>query len=385
MLVSGMSPQVLTETVWALGTPGDFVPTEIRVLTTLKGRQKLMDSLLSDTHPVLMRLCEEWNLAPITFGPEQIEVLQAKDGTLMEDLLTPADNEAAADHICRWIQTAARDEHAALHVSIAGGRKTMGYFAGYALSLFGRMQDRLSHVLVSEPYEILHGPEGFFYPTRESRQVFNAARTLGADARDARVHLAQIPFVRIGLGMHNDILTHGDSFSEAVAKAEKHLATPALTLDFASRSITCGTAAPIRLAPQAFAFYAWLAIRRQTLKDDAGITWSTAPKHPPFDDYLVIYGQSRNEGSLKEASPEFKQEVSFIRTSGFDKQRWEQLISGLRKSLLMALGSSAAQPYLVGQLGGQEGKRHKRGLPLLAPEQIQVKNRPNNTEHFLER
>ena len=29
----------------------------------------------------------------------------------------------------------------------------MGFYLGYALSLYGRTQDRLSHVLVSSPYE----------------------------------------------------------------------------------------------------------------------------------------------------------------------------------------------------------------------------------------
>ncbi|MBF4102237.1 hypothetical protein INT80_01850 [Gallibacterium anatis] len=42
-----------------------------------------------------------------------------------------------------------------MHVSIAGGRKTMGFFAGYALSLYGRAQDSLSHVLVSAEYEAI--------------------------------------------------------------------------------------------------------------------------------------------------------------------------------------------------------------------------------------
>jgi CRISPR-associated protein (TIGR02584 family) len=39
------------------------------------------------------------------------------------------------------------DPQASLHVSIAGERKTMGFYVGYALSLFGRTQGRLSHVL----------------------------------------------------------------------------------------------------------------------------------------------------------------------------------------------------------------------------------------------
>jgi CRISPR-associated protein (TIGR02584 family) len=53
------------------------------------------------------------------------------------------------------------DPDCAIHASIAGGRKTMGFYLGYALSLFGRPQDRLSHVLVSSPFE---SNQNFFYP-----------------------------------------------------------------------------------------------------------------------------------------------------------------------------------------------------------------------------
>lgn len=38
----------------------------------------------------------------------------------------------------------------------------MGFALGYAMSLFGRPQDCLSHVLVSDPYERV--PD-FYYPT----------------------------------------------------------------------------------------------------------------------------------------------------------------------------------------------------------------------------
>ena len=383
MLVTGMTPQVLTETLWALATHQvpKFVPTEIRVLTTSQGRNTLIESLLTEAHPIFARLCEEWQLGPILFGPDQIEVLQTREGSLMQDLLTPADNEAAADHICRWVQNAAQEKDAALHVSIAGGRKTMGYFVGYALSLFGRLQDRLSHVLVSEPYERLNGPEGFFYPSREPRQVFNMSKTLSADAQQARVYLAHIPFVRIGLGMHEDILAHGHSFSAVVASAERHLAPPSITLDFSSCSITCSDNPPIRLEPLHFAFYAWLAIRRKTLGEDAGVSWSETPD-PMFNDYLFIYGQSRGEISWRDASDAFKSEHRTITQDGFCKQRWEQSISKLRTTLEKKLGKTAAQAYLIGELGNKQGRRQQRGLKI-APEHIQFINRPETSRETL--
>ena len=65
--------------------------------------------------------------------------------------------------ITNLIRAFTADPESALHVSIAGGRKTMGFFLGYALSLYGRAQDKLSHVLVSPPFESS--------PARASRRV----------------------------------------------------------------------------------------------------------------------------------------------------------------------------------------------------------------------
>ena len=44
----------------------------------------------------------------------------------------------------------------------------MGFYLGYALSLYSRAQDRLSHVLVNSPFE---SHSEFFYPTPESRVI----------------------------------------------------------------------------------------------------------------------------------------------------------------------------------------------------------------------
>ena len=44
--VTGMSPAVVTETLYALVTEKNFIPTEIQVITTEQGKNKLLDALL---------------------------------------------------------------------------------------------------------------------------------------------------------------------------------------------------------------------------------------------------------------------------------------------------------------------------------------------------
>jgi len=160
LAVTGLSPQIVTETLYALACRSEtpWVPHEVHLITTATGRREAELNLLADQKPRgepgwFHRLRDDYSLPPICFDTDCIHVLGDAAGTALDDIRTPADNERAADFITEIVRQLTGDEHSELHVSIAGGRKTMGYYLGYALSLFGRAQDRLSHVLVSEPFE----------------------------------------------------------------------------------------------------------------------------------------------------------------------------------------------------------------------------------------
>ncbi|MBP8198387.1 MAG: TIGR02584 family CRISPR-associated protein, partial [Chromatiaceae bacterium] len=155
LAVTGLTPQVVTETLYALAVQRQpaFIPTEIHLLTTAEGAEAARLGLLSADPGWFHRLCRDYALPAMTFDASHIQVLRDVDGAPLEDIRTPADNQRAADTITETLRTLTADPDAALHVSIAGGRKTMGYYLGYALSLFARPQDRLSHVLVSAPFE----------------------------------------------------------------------------------------------------------------------------------------------------------------------------------------------------------------------------------------
>ena len=53
-------------------------------------------------------------------------------------LSRPAADAFIADAITALVRALTADPGSAVHASIAGGRKTMGFYLGYALSLFGR-------------------------------------------------------------------------------------------------------------------------------------------------------------------------------------------------------------------------------------------------------
>ncbi|HCB15354.1 MAG TPA: TIGR02584 family CRISPR-associated protein, partial [Gammaproteobacteria bacterium] len=260
LCVAGLSPQIVTETLYALTVTGEprFIPTEIHLLTTAEGAERARLTLLSEEPGWFQRLRREHGLPDIRFTLDHIHILRDGEGRLLRDIRSVADNEAIANTITAKVRALTADPDSAIHASIAGGRKTMGFYLGYALSLFGRPQDRLSHVLVSSPFE---SNPNFFYPAPVERVIFATGpdqRPL--DASDAEVTLADIPFVRLRDGLQESLLRAGASFGDAVRQAQHNLAPPRLTLDVATCRVRCGETV-LRLTPISFAWLAWFARR----------------------------------------------------------------------------------------------------------------------------
>ncbi len=264
LAATGLSPQVVTETIYALAVAGEprFTPTEIHLLTTKEGKRNAELSLLAGD-AWLGRLCDEYDLPPVAFSPDNIHVIGGSDP--LTDIRTEEDNDVAADHIAEQVRKLTSDRDSALHVSIAGGRKTMGFYTGYALSLYGRAQDRLSHVLVSAPYESL---PNFFYPSR-SRRVIHDRDKRPHDANRAKVTLATIPFVRLREGLPEGLLNGQESFVNTVKAAQLAVGPPELVIDLTGKRIRAGGRV-VQLPPTQLAFLAWLGRRR--IHDEEGVT-----------------------------------------------------------------------------------------------------------------
>ncbi len=254
--VTGMSPQIITETVYALHKQHDWLPDEIFVLTTQSGKQKLVGSLLGE-NGFFRRLQQDYDLPEMAFDDSHIRVIQDSDGHELPDIRTPEQNNLAADMIVRFIHDLCTDENTELHVSIAGGRKSMGFYIGYALSLFGRRQDKLSHVLVEEAFE---NNREFFYPPKDTA-LLNTEQGM-KDASQAEVMLAEIPFVRMREGMPKLKLGDGWDFSQAVAMTQAGLYRSHLKIMPQEGFIVCGEGKPFALPPQHFAVYWTMALLR---------------------------------------------------------------------------------------------------------------------------
>jgi len=164
LCVTGKTPQIITETLYVLTQQRRERIDEIRVITTLKGRDAVLSHLLDSEKGRFVRFCRDYGIDPATiaFKESSISLLRAADGRMLDDIRTVDDNEDAANQICQIVRELTEDDGSALHASVAGGRKTMGVYLTAAMQLFARPQDQLSHVLVSEDFET--HPEFYYIP-----------------------------------------------------------------------------------------------------------------------------------------------------------------------------------------------------------------------------
>jgi len=351
LAVTGLSPQVITETLYALSvkqTPV-FIPTEVHLITTAEGAERARLALLSADPGWFARLCRDYSLPHITFDENCIHVLRDGQDEPLADIRTEDDNQRAADFITETVRSLTSDRRCALHVSIAGGRKTMGYYLGYALSLYGREQDRLSHVLVSEPFE---SSWEFFYPTPHSRVITTRDNKL-ADTAHASVTLADIPFVSLRHGLPEALLAGEASFNGTVEAARAAVGPAELVLDFSTRRIRAGVRA-FRLPRAELALLALFAHR--TIAGDEPI--AAPPKGVPDRQWAALY-----LAELHEISDELDDLDSTERAlrNGMDGDYFSMHLSKLRKTLRRELGP-AAGPYLIDD-GGTRPRRYRLALP----------------------
>jgi CRISPR-associated protein (TIGR02584 family) len=164
--VTGQSPAVLTETVWALAHEKPaIIPHRVVVITTTDGRDTLVSQLLSPAENCvwdqLRRRLEELGhdlTGRLHFGPtsQDIRVFTIFDPKLkrnrdLADITSEEENAAAADIIMEVVRGLAMDDGVRLVASIAGGRKTMSALLFSVMSLLGKFLPRYTHVQCLKP------------------------------------------------------------------------------------------------------------------------------------------------------------------------------------------------------------------------------------------
>ena len=202
ILIAGMgtSPAVLTNVVWALAHgEKPVVPDEIVVFITKNGKTLLKKEIFDDGvwTDILKSLAREGIdiEGKLIFGETSIRSIPDVRGNEIDDLRTGDDNLRAADFMLGELRKYTEDNGTELHVSIAGGRKTMSALLFSCMSLLGREQDKVYHVLLPPVLEGGVAPT-FYYPKRNATYT---ARVTGKKykSKDLQCELFEVPFVRM--------------------------------------------------------------------------------------------------------------------------------------------------------------------------------------------
>lgn len=262
IFVAGFTPQVITETIFALSqqSPGIY-PDEIFILTTSLGKQRVMDSLV--TKGILEQMCTEYDLPAISLTEESFIVIRDDSGHELNDIRNVVENDAAGDLISQFLQYKSAEPNSRLHCSLTGGNESLSYYMGTAFQFYARQWDKLYHVLVSPEFE---GNEHFFYKPKVNRKIkaFSHAGTdkyLNTD--DAEISLIELPriFLRDKFPINNSI-----NVRDLIAKGQKRLDTAAvqqsLRVSFAESSLFIGNKR-VKLQPMQLMLYTALLREKQ--------------------------------------------------------------------------------------------------------------------------
>ncbi len=225
----GTSPAVLTETVWALAHQEQpVVPDDIVVITTKTGKHDLTQAILSGESCVWEKLKDALRKEKIVidgkliFGDTYIRVMPDEQGNEADDLRTGADNLRAADFMLGELRKYSGAPDTTVLCSIAGGRKTMSALLFSCMTLLGREQDKVYHVLIPPEYECGMYPP-FFFPQRGmTHQVLFRGKPTGKEVSSTKIgiELFEVPFVRMRGWYQEKFKTIPPSYRTLISKVQ---------------------------------------------------------------------------------------------------------------------------------------------------------------------
>jgi CRISPR-associated protein (TIGR02584 family) len=275
LAVTGLSPQVITETLYALHQNHRQVDA-IHVITTREGKEKIYAGLLSGENGQYYRYLKEYHIDPATidFSHRNIHVIKDGHGNEIPDIVSEADNEQLLKKCLELTFRFTRDPETAIFFSVAGGRKTMSSCLTLAAQMYGRPHDRLYHVLVSPEFE---SNRDFFYPPKTSRKIEledQQGQPYFKETRFAQINLIHIPFVSIRDQLSSDLLKEPRDPASLMLSLVKE-EVPRLIINLIECKVTYKKQ-EADMMPARLALYAFFATQKKSCRhDDVSCTGCT--------------------------------------------------------------------------------------------------------------
>jgi len=349
MAVTGLNPQVITETLYALYQNRQKA-SEIHIITTRQGKERIFSELLCGKSGHYYRFLKEYRIDPasIYFGHDTVHVVMDQNGNELRDIFTADDNERLLRLCLDLTFHFTRQPNNAVFFSIAGGRKTMSSCLTLSAQMYGRPQDRLYHVLVSPEFE---SSRDFFYPPKESRKIElkdDAGQPYWKETRYARIQLINIPFVSIRDRLSPDYLNAPSDPATLMLSLIKD-ETPGLTVNINARKIIFKTL-ELDLMPSYMALYGFFALRKKACSLERE---TCAGCRNCFPDITAIMDlQAEISGLYKKiCNNRPTDEMSDSGILGLTPENFRSMRSKLNKLILTTFGPYAARDIEIAAAG----------------------------------
>ncbi len=261
LAVTGLSPQVITETLYALNQVNRPVHA-VHVITTRYGKERIFTDLLAGGRGYFFQFIQEYSRPEeaIVFGPEHVYVIRDENGREIEDVEQESDNVSLLRKCLELSCRFTNDPDTAVFFSVAGGRKTMSSCLALAAQIYGRPQDRLYHVLVSPEFE---NSPNFFYPPKPSKSIQLTDRSGNPylkETRFAQVNLIHIPFFSVRDRMAPELLEQPQDPGTLLLSLVRE-DRDRLVVDLSAKKITY-KGIELDLMPAWMALYAFFAFQK---------------------------------------------------------------------------------------------------------------------------
>jgi CRISPR-associated protein (TIGR02584 family) len=350
VFVAGTTPQVITETIYALSRKKPPVyADEIYFITTVAGQRRIEDSLMRAS--VLAELAGEYNIPIPEITAKSFLIVRDRNNRPLNDIRNEKENEYVGDLITSFIRKKAEDLSNRLHCSIAGGRKTMSFYIGAALQLFGRPWDRLYHVLVTPEFE--SNPNFFYIPKKERDLEVRRpdGTTTVVSTRSAEIRLAELPFIRL----RSRLSLHGKGFQELVAEGQREidgaLLQPEIRINLSGRTVRVA-GIPITMSPVQLTIYT--AMLRQKIDhcsrgegQHCGDCSDCFVTLPDLGEINRLRAMARDYGAIFDGMPSRGEELLQRWAKSFAPDIVRQNISKINRAVRSQIPDTALHPFCL--------------------------------------
>ncbi len=360
LAVAGLSPQVITETLYALHQQKKEIDA-IHVITTKRGREAIESRLLAPKTGRFFRYLREYGIPAgrIDFGRRNIHTIADDTKHEFEDIESEEGNELFLRKCLELTFRFTGDEDATVCFSIAGGRKTMSACLMVAAQLYARPVDRIYHVLVTPEFE---SSEGFFYPPVKPVPVElrdELGRRCIRYSDQAHVRLLHIPFISVRDRLAPELLKSPPKPEEIMSAVVREART-GLVVDIGTGTVSFRHQR-LQLMPARLALYAFFAMQKKDCRKPARTCRGCADCYLDYariserqESISKLYGQiARNrEGS----------EMSDSGIKGLTAENFNSYKGKIRRDLAQAFGLDAAEILAIRGHGRKPDTRYGIGI-----------------------